>query len=343
MNIAITVDPEISVPPLYYGGIERIVSMLIDEFILAGHQVTLFAHESSVTPALLQPYPGKSSKSKIDTIRNMHLLSTEIYKGNFDVLQSFSRLAYLTFILPFRIPKVMSYQRKPTVAQIKKAQKLANSGSLTFTGCSDYISSQIRPYGNVSTIYNGFPQDKYIYKETVASNAPLVFLGRIEPIKGPHHAIEIAVKSGKKLIIAGNIPSEYQNWFDNTIASVIDDDQIRYIGPVNDEEKTELLSNALAFLMPIEWDEPFGIVMAEAMACGTPVIALERGAVPEIITHGITGFICRNMRECIEKVSLVHTLSRKSVRDSAMARFSAKVIAKNYLELYQQIIKQRNS
>jgi glycosyltransferase involved in cell wall biosynthesis len=340
MKIAITVDPEIPVPPIHYGGIERIVSMLVDEFILAGHEVTLFAHEASHTLALLKPYSGLSSKSRIDTVRNMHLISREIYKGSYDVVHSFSRLAYLTFILPSRVPKIMSYQRIPTASQIIKAQKLAYANSLTFTGCSNFISNQIKPYGIANTIYNGFPQNKFTFTEKVSPKAPLVFLGRIEPVKGPHNAIDIALRSGKKLIIAGNIPTEYQNYFDEQIAPYIDDEQIRYLGPVNDSEKSELLSKALAFLMPIEWDEPFGIVMVEAMACGTPVIALDRGAVPEIIKDGITGFICTDIDQCVEKVMEMHTLNRATVRNYAMTRFSAKVIAQNYLELYQEQILQ---
>ena len=340
MKIALTVDPELPVPPIHYGGIERIVSMLVDEFILEGHEVTLFAHQTSHTLAFLKPYSGKSSKSRIDTIRNMHLISREIYNGKYDVVHSFSRLAYLTFILPSRVPKIMSYQRIPTISQIIKAQKLAFSNSLTFTGCSNFISNQIKPFGTANTIYNGFPQDKFAFTEKVSLEAPLVFVGRIEPIKGPHHAIDIALKSGKKLIIAGNIPTEYQTYFDKQIAPYIDDEQIRYTGPVNDAEKSELLSSALAFLMPIEWDEPFGIVMVEAMACGTPVIALNRGAVPEIIKDGINGFICKDIDQCVNKVIEVHNLNRSAVRNYAMTRFSAKVIAQNYLELYQEQILQ---
>ena len=338
MKIAITVDPEIPVPPLYYGGIERVVSMLIDEFILSGHEVTLFAHKSSRTSALLKPYSGKSSKSRVDTIRNMHLISSEIYNGNYDVLHSFSRLAYLTFILPSRIPKIMSYQRIPTVSQIIKAQKLAHKDSLVFTGCSNFISNQIKPYALSSTIYNGFPQDRYIFSEKVEPYAPLVFLGRIEPIKGPHHAIDIALKSAKKLIIAGNIPTEHQTYFAEQIAPHVDDEQIRYIGAVNDAEKSELLSKSLALLMPIEWDEPFGIVMAEAMACGTPVIGLARGAVTEVVTQGVTGYYCQSIDECIEKIKIIHQLNREDVRTQAIKRFGSKGIAHQYLRLYEQRI-----
>ena len=338
MRIAITVDPEIPVPPIEYGGIERIVSMLIGEYSAASHEVTLFAHKDSKTDAKLHPFPGKRSHSKFDTLRNMHLISTEVYKGDFDILHSFSRLAYLTFVLPLRMPKIMSYQRKPTPEQILKAQKLSFRQSLMFTGCSNFITNQIIPYGNATTIYNGFPEDNYSCSVEIADDASLVFLGRIEPFKGTHHAIEIAKKSGKKLIIAGNISSEHQHYFDNTVAPFIDNQQIFYIGSVNDKQKAVLLSQALALLMPIEWDEPFGIVMVEAMACGTPVIALSRGAIPEIIKQGVTGYACESLDECVHKVSFIHKLNRKSVRLEADRRFSSRVIARNYMKLYEEMI-----
>ncbi|MDB5014376.1 MAG: glycosyltransferase family 4 protein [Daejeonella sp.] len=341
MKIALTADPEIPVPPLLYGGIERIIAMLVDEYLAAGHEVTLFAHEDSVSNANLIPYKGKTSELHFDTLKNIHLITKEIYKGDYDILHSFSRLAYLTFVLPFKLPKIMSYQREPTPSQIKKARKLSYKQSLTFTGCSNFISNQIKPYAQVNTIYNGFPESNYQLSPTISKESPLVFLGRLEPIKGPHHAIDIALRSNKKLIIAGNIPTDHQKYFDEKIKPYIDDRQICYIGPVNDVEKSKLLSKALAFLMPIEWDEPFGIVMVEAMACGTPVIALSRGAIPEIIKHGVTGFICNSIEQCIEVLSQVYSLDRSVIRQDALTRFSSKVIAHNYLQLYKTVVNRK--
>lgn len=338
MRIAITVDPEIPVPPAEYGGIERIVAMLVDEYYAAGHEVILFAHKDSRTNATLYPYLGRNSNSRIDTFRNTLLISKELYKNKIDILHSFSRLAYLTFVLPLSMPKIMSYQRKPTSSQILKAQKLSYKQSLMFTGCSDFITNQITPYGNATTIYNGFPEDTYQYTTKINDKSPLVFLGRIEPIKGPHHAIEIAKKSRKNLVIAGNIPFEYRSYFNEEVAPHIDDHQISFVGPVNDHQKSILLNQALALLMPIEWDEPFGIVMVEAMACGTPVIALSKGAIPEVISQGVTGYVCTSLDECVQKVSLIHQLDRKSVRLEAARRFSSRVIARNYMKLYEEMI-----
>ncbi len=169
--------------------------------------------------------------------------------------------------MPLHIPKLMSYQREPTISQIAKAVKLSAKGTLAFTGCSNYITDKITAYAPAHTVYNGIDTNKYILTTNVDPDAPLVFLGRIEPIKGTHTAIDIARKTGKKLVIAGNIPDNEQGYFDTEIKPFLGE-RITYIGPVNDSQKNELLRNALALLMPIHWNEPFGIVMIEAMACG---------------------------------------------------------------------------
>ena len=338
LNIAIIADPALPVPPLLYGGIERIIDMLIKDLLKRGHTVSLFAHADSKTEAQLFPYPG-NGVGKINYLKNTWLINKNIYRNNYDIIHSFGRLAYLLPQLTFQIPKIMSYQRKPTIRQIQIANRIAKRKTLIFTGCSNYISEQIAPFAPSYTVYNGVDFKIYDFQETVATDAPLFFLGRIEPIKGVHIAIEIAKKTKKILIIAGNIPSEYTKYFNEEIKPELND-QIIYIGAVNDIQKNELLGKASALLMPILWDEPFGIVMAEAMACGTPVIALDRGAVPEIIKDGINGFICKDIDQCVNKVIEVHNLNRSAVRNYAMTRFSAKVIAQNYLELYQEQILQ---
>jgi glycosyltransferase involved in cell wall biosynthesis len=342
LNIAITADPELPVPPLLYGGIERIIDMLIKGYTGKGHNVALFAHEDSVTGAKLYAYKGKSSRSKSDFIKNSWLINKTIFSEGFDIVHSFGRLAYLLPQLPFRIPKLMSYQREPTLAQIKTAIKLAYPGSLAFTGCSDYISKQINPYAPSFTVYNGVPFDTYTFKEYVKEDAPLVFLGRIEPIKGTHIAIEVAKETGRKLIIAGNIPGEYSDYFTNEIEPFLND-QIQYVGAVDDKKKNELLGKAAAFLMPIEWNEPFGIVMAEALACGTPVIGFNRGSVPEIVKHGINGFLCSTINEMADCVNRIQEIDRIEVRRDAGIRFSSEVIVDQYLKIYSHLLNRKEN
>lgn len=341
MKIALIADPELPVPPLLYGGIERIISMLIDGYINLGHEVTLFANVESVTPAKLIPYKGKSSSNTIDVIRNSLLINTELFGNKYEIVHSFGRLIYLLPQIPLQLPKLMSYQREPSIGQIKKAMKVARPNSLAFTGCSAYISDQISPYAAAFPVFNGVNLDVYDFKQEISEDAPLVFLGRIEPIKGAHIAIEIAQKTKKKLIIAGNIPTEYQFYFDTQIKPKLDE-QITYIGAVNDTEKNKLLGNALAFLMPIEWNEPFGIVMAEAMACGTPVIGFNRGSVPEVVVNGLNGFSCKSIQEMVNLVFRIREIDRQKVREDCEKRFSSKIIVNQYLNIYQKLIDRRN-
>lgn len=327
MKIVITADPFIPVPPLLYGGIERIVDSLCKGYAARGHEVHLIAHQDSVTAGTLHAYPPSAG-----SIRNI-LLFNKIKQLNPDVVHSFSRLAYLLTLLPSKINKVMSYQREPTISQIKKAALIAKKGTLHITGCSDYISNQIKPWCPSSTIYNGVEREKYSFTPSVEEDAPLVYLGRIEPIKGTAEAIRIATETGRRLIIAGNIPTEYQDYFDEKVKPFLNN-RIVYIGPVDDVQKHEMLSKAAAFLMPILWNEPFGIVMAEAMACGVPVIGFRRGSVPEVVEDGVTGFIADGIDGAVEAVNKLKSISREAVYDSFLKRFEMNVIIDQYLNLY---------
>lgn len=340
MKIAITADPEIPVPPQLYGGIERIIDMLVRGLVERGHEVTLFAHPDSVVPARLVPYVGLRPQNPRDTLRNTWSITRELARGQYDLVHSFGRLAYLLPILPWRIPKLMSYQREPTIKGIRRAIQLSKSGTLTFTGCSEYIAAQIRPYASAFSIYNGVPSDSYDFNPKVGDDGPLVFLGRIEHVKGTHLAIEIAKSTQHRLIIAGNVPidAQSQHYFKTQVQPFIDQDQIQYIGPVNDAQKNILLGRAKAFLMPILWNEPFGIVMAEAMACGTPVIGMARGSVREVVDHGLTGFIANDLSEMINAVGEISAISRTIVREVFLKRFSAHKIVADYERLYRQLL-----
>lgn len=339
MKILITCDPEIPVPPRQYGGIERIVEGLINSYMQQGHSVTLCANSASKVPCRLIAWKGDKSQNTIDTIKNIFTLTFVALKEKFDIIHSFSRLAYMLPIMPFDIPKIMSYQREPSLEQISKAKKLSKRGSLIFTGCSNYISDKINNVAKAYTIYNFVPIDKYTFTSTVDEDAPLVFLGRIEDIKGTHIAIDVAKRTNKRLIIAGNIPEKKRDYFEERIKANLTD-RIVYAGPVDDQQKNDLLGKALALLMPIQWNEPFGIVMAEAMACGTPVLGFPYGAVPEVIKEGINGFICADASEMAEKISRIREIERKNVREIAVGKFSDKKISSEYLSLYNTMTKQ---
>lgn len=340
LNIALIADPEIPVPPLLYGGIERIIDSLITGLQQKGHHVSLFAHPNSKTTADKQF--GYLSKSQNITGLMVNTLTvSRLLLSRPDVIHSFGRLAYLSALLPTRIPKIMSYQREPTITQINKAMKIAAGNSLMFTGCSNYITDQIASFAPAATVYNSVSITNYTFSNDIKSDAPLIFLGRIEPIKGTHNAIHIAKQTNKKLIIAGNIPAHAQGYFEENIAPHIDGEQIKYVGTVNDVQKNNLLGNALAFLMPIEWNEPFGIVMAEALACGTPIIALKGGSTTEVVKNGVNGFICDNIEEMINAVQNINTIERKACREDAETRFSSEEMTAQYEQLYLKMINKK--
>jgi glycosyltransferase involved in cell wall biosynthesis len=334
MKIALTADPELPVPPHLYGGIERIVDMLVCGLVEHGHEVTLFAHPDSHVPCRLIRYGG-SSQRPLDVLRNTLSVSRLAFHRP-DVVHSFGRLAYLTALLPTRIPTIMSYQRKPSQDRVQWAARLARSGSLAFTGCSEHIAAQIRPHAPAFPVFNGVPLGIYDFQPDVADDAPLVFLGRLAPIKGVHTAVEVAQQTGRRLVLAGNVPEEHQTYFNEEIQPQLDDKRLRYVGPVDDAEKNDLLGRAVAFLMPIEWEEPFGIVMAEALACGTPVIGTRRGAVPEVVDDGVTGFICDTTEEMAAAVEQLNDIDRTACRKRCERLFSGEAIVGAYEQLYEQ-------
>jgi glycosyltransferase involved in cell wall biosynthesis len=337
LKIAIIVNPIIPVPPEKYGGIERIVFMLIKE-LMQNHEITLFAHPASKVDCDFIPYAESKQYGLSDFIK-INLLTSKIAFQKFDLVHTFGRMNNIAMLMFFRLPKIVSYQLPPTVSQVKKATALSRKKSLYFTACSVFIENKIRPYCKISTIYNGVDLGDYHFNDSVEEDAPLVFLGRIEKIKGTHLAIEIAQKTGRNLIIAGNIPTDsiHQQYFEENVKPHIDNKRIKYIGPVDDTQKNHLLRNASAFLMPVTWDEPFGIVITESLACGTPVIGFNRGAIPEIITTGLNGFVCENMDGMIRAVMQINEIDRKVCREVVEHKFSSVVLAKQYEKLYQDI------
>jgi glycosyltransferase involved in cell wall biosynthesis len=334
VRIALTADPELPVPPRLYGGIERIIDMLVRGLVERGHEVTLFAHLDSDVPCRLVPYGG-SGQHPLDVLRNTLSVSRLAFRRP-DVVHSFGRLAYLAALLPTRLPTVMSYQRKPSLDRVRLAARMARNGSLAFTGCSEHIAAQIRPHAPAFAVFNGVPMATYDFQPGVGGDAPLVFLGRVAPIKGAHTAVEVAQQTGRRLVLAGNVPEEEKEYFEEQIQPHLDGERIRYVGPVDDTEKNDLLGRSAAFLMPIEWEEPFGIVMAEALACGTPVIGTRRGSVPEVVDDGVTGFVCDTTAEMAEAVSQVGDLDRAACRQQCERLFSGEAVVDAYEELYEQ-------
>ena len=338
LRLLITADPELPVPPTHYGGIERIIALLVDGLVERGHAVRLIAHQDSRTRGTLVPYRGLDSGSPADTAANAALIARETARMRPHVVQSFGRLAYLAPILPLSVPKVMSYQRQITPRSVSWARLLAGS-SIHFTGCSLRLIDEVQTLGSWRVIYNAVPVDRFRYAPRVSPDAPLVFLGRLEHIKGVHLAIDVAHRTGRRLVIAGNIPDEHKDYFKYQVLPHVDEHHIRYVGPVDDRQKSDLLAGAAALLMPVLWDEPFGIVMAEALACGTPVIGLRRGSVPEVVDDGVTGFVCDDEDQMALAVNHVDRLSRDACRYAAEARFSERALVDAYESFYLALAK----
>jgi len=342
MKILLTADPILPVPPSGYGGIERIVDGLATEFSRLGHTVGLVAKSGSAC-AVAQKFvwPGQDVQSTRHTLRNAFALRYAVKRFKPDVVHSFSRLAYLLPVLPRGVAKVMSYQRHVGGKQISVARRLAKK-SLHFTGCSEFICAQGRKSGGRwRAIPNFVDLTRYTFSPSVPPDAPLVFLSRIEAIKGPDLAIAIAKRAGRRLLLAGNRAEQgpEAEFFTRKIAPHLGQNGIDWVGEVNDSVKNTLLSNAAALLVPIQWDEPFGIVFVEAMATGTPIITCARGAAPEIIEPGKTGFFIQAVEDGAAAVNRLPQLKRQACREVVEQQFSAGVVAEQYLGLYDDLLR----
>ena len=343
MRILITADPYFPIPPRLYGGIERILDFLVRGLVDRGHEVTLIAHPDSCVPATLVPYGRPPHVGVVPRVTELAQVASALWRRRraVDIVHSFGRLAALLPILPVRrLPKVQSYQRDIPWTSVARAVKLAGP-SIAFTGCAACVYRD-RPLhldtGRWLTIPNGVDVAGFTCTSSVAPDAPLMFLGRLEPIKGAHHAIAIARLANRRLIIAGNRLPEYAAYFDEQIAPHLDGRRVTYVGTVDDVQKNAWLGQAAAFLMPIDWEEPFGIVMTEALACGTPVIAFKRGSVTDIVRDGVNGFACASVEDAADAVGRLSAIDRKMVRRDCEARFDASVIITQYERLYDDTI-----
>jgi glycosyltransferase involved in cell wall biosynthesis len=339
MRILLVNDPYIPVPPKGYGGIERIVELLAIEFVKQGHDVSLLAGENSFVEGVKIICYGKN---KFPPSKKAMIFSTiEVWKylffskNKYDLIINYGRLAYLLPILKSKQKKISCYQREMNAGNINKMLGY-HPVNLKIVGCSQDLIDRAMLTNTCYAIHNCVNFDNYQLTTTLPDNAPLMFLGRIDKIKGCHIAIQIAKATNHQLIIAGNISTvpEDLEYYKKEIEPFIDGEQIKYVGQVNDEQKDHYLGISKALLFPIEWNEPFGIVMPEAMACGTPVIGFNRGSVAEVIDEGITGYKISTAEEMIEAIYKLPQISRVACREQAKKRFDIAIISKQYLNLF---------
>ncbi|MGB3614283.1 MAG: glycosyltransferase family 4 protein [Elainellaceae cyanobacterium] len=327
------------VPPLAYGGIELIVSLLTDELVSRGHNVTLFASGDSETAATLQSVHSKALRLDPEVkepgiYESMHLNSLYKNAQDFDIIHSHVGCAALPF---------SDLVDTPTVHTLHGIFTPDNEKLFRYASKQPYVSitdAQRRPNGlnYVATVYNGIDINAFRFYPQPDNPPYLAFLARLSPEKGVHLAIEIAKRSGIPLKMAGKVDVVDRDYFEQDIKPQIDGDQIQYLGEISHRQKNELVGRAIATLCPITWPEPFGLVITESMASGTPVIGIGLGSVPEVISHGTTGFVCDSVEDCIAAVPAVSTLSRLACRDHVATRFSVKQMVDGYEAVYQQIL-----
>ncbi len=326
-----------SVPPKLYGGTERIVSYLTEALVRQGHEVALFASGDSETAAELVPCAPKALRlANVQDTMPFSVLQLEKIRrcaGDFDVLHFHTD--YLHFPL---VPSLAS----PAVTTMHGRLDLPNYQTLFAqfpdTALVSVSDDQRKPLPArwVATVPHGLPPDLYSFSPGRAGGY-LAFLGRISPEKRPDRAIEIARRAGAELKIAAKVDKVDQAYFDEMIRPLLRDPRIEYVGEVNETQKQAFLAGASTLLFPIDWPEPFGLVQIEAMACGVPVIAWRRGSVPEVVEHGVTGFIVEGIEEAVAAVDKVSSLSREAVRRGFEKRFSIERAARDYVRVYESL------
>lgn len=330
-----------SVPPRQYGGIERIVSYLTEELVAQGHDVTLFASGDSVTSAqLIAPCKHALRLDACQESPAHHLVMfEELYRraADFDIIHFHTGYQHFPLGRRLTTPHITTQHGRLDIAELEGLNREFHE--IPVVSISDSQREPL-PYANwQGTVYNGLPLDLYQYRAKAEDY--LAFLGRASPEKGIDEAINIARQTGRKLKIAAKVDLVDKHYFAKTIQPLLKQSGVEFIGEINDMQKQEFLGNASALLFPISWPEPFGLVMTEAMACGTPVIAYNRGAVPEIIEHGVSGFIVNTQQEAINAIHRLDSIDRQQCRQVFEQRFSSQRMTQNYLRLYEQQIRQQ--
>jgi glycosyltransferase involved in cell wall biosynthesis len=339
MKIAQVAPLTEAVPPKLYGGTERVVSWLTEELVRLGHEVTLFASGDSVTSAKLEAIWPRALRLD-GTVRDPNALHMtmieEVYRraDEFDIIHL--HLDYYPFSL-------MSRQKTPYLTTLHGRLDLpehqptfSTFAHVPVVSISDAQRRPVPDANFVATVHHGLPED--LLQPQAERGGYLAFLGRVSPEKGLDRAIRIARACRLPLKIAAKVDSADADYFKREIAPLIDGADIEFVGEIDDKRKPEFLGRALALLTPIDWPEPFGLVMIEAMACGTPVVAFNRGSAPEIVEPGVTGYVVEDVTSAIAAVKKAVELPRARVRERFEQRFTARRMAKDYLETYRRLV-----
>jgi glycosyltransferase involved in cell wall biosynthesis len=325
-----------SVPPKLYGGTERVVSYLTEELVRQGHDVTLFASGDSITTAQLIagcPRALRLENRSMDSLSHHLLMLEKIWQQaeEFEIIHN--HMDYLPFSMLKRVrtPAITTLHGRLDIPDLLPLYEEFNDVRLI--SISNNQRGPLAWANWQDTVYHGLPVE--LYDPRLNASGYLAFIGRISPEKGIDKAIEIARRSGRPLKIAAKIDKVDHEYYKTKIAPLLKEPGIEFIGEIDESEKNAFLGKAAALLFPVDWPEPFGIALIEAMACGTPAIAFKRGSVPEVVDDCVSGFIVENVAEAVEAVAKIETLDRAVVRRTFEARFSATRMARDYLRVYR--------
>jgi glycosyltransferase involved in cell wall biosynthesis len=328
-----------SVPPRLYGGTERVVSYLTEELVRLGHDVTLFASGDSRTRAELRAITGEALRldPKCKDRLAPHVLMLERLEREaheFDLIHV--HLDYLHFPLARRLgkPVITTQHGRLDINDLKSVFR--EFGELPQVSISHAQREPLPEANWAATVHHGLPLD--LYRFNPRPDDYLAFVGRFSPEKRPELAIEIARRVGRRIRIAAKVEAADAEYFEHTVRPLLDRKGVEFVGELDEAGKNELLGNAAALLFPIDWPEPFGLVMIEALACGTPVIAFRRGSVSEVLTHGETGYLCDNVLDATRAVDRLGRIDRHRCRSEFETRFSAPRMAADYLRVYEKVI-----
>ena len=344
MKIAQVAPLTEAVPPKFYGGTERVVAYLTDALVELGHDVTLFASGDSLTKAKLAPIWPQALRLD-PNIKDffapvfMELEMVARRAHEFDVIHAHLDYFGYPLLRLLDVPSVTTLHGRLDLPELPPLYGVY--GDIPVVSISDAQRSPLPQANYVATIHHGLPQ--HLLAKGSGAGGYLAFLGRISPEKAPDAAIRIAAKAGMPLRIAAKIDRVDEEYFKSTIEPLLSLGQVEFIGEIGEHQKNDFLGNAAGLLFPIAWREPFGLVMIEAMACGTPVIAFENGSVPEVLEDGVTGFIVQDENQAVEAVRRIGTLGRDRIRAEFDRRFTAQHMAQNYLKLYSRLSKGRRT
>ena len=340
MRIAQVAPLSESVPPKLYGGTERVVSFLTDQLVDLGHEVTLFASADSSTSATLAPMWPEALRLQGTCKDHLapHLLMLEKVVARideFDVVHF--HIAQLHFPAMRRLPEVPHVTTLHGRLDMPELKPLYREfADIPVVSISDAQRLPLPDAGWVGTVHHGLPVNLFSFQPTPGNY--LAFLGRISPEKRVDRAIAIATACGERVRIAAKVDAADQDYFNREIRPLLDHPLVEFIGEIPDREKNAFLGAAKALLFPIDWPEPFGLVMIEAMACGLPVVAFPGGSVREIIDDGVTGFIVNTIEDAVSAVRRIETIDRRRCRDTFERRFSARRMATQYVDIYRHLI-----